>query len=138
MERVLTAHRQLRCILWVVEAAIIGIGLFVAYQIGMESKDAVIWACAPLAIISLIEMLRVPLASWTAHLKPIAMLGGFLIMVAMSVLTFESMSLGFEKFMHQRVLDVLNAGDVLDAAKQKTTDAETAVKSHDDDIAKGR
>ena len=51
------------------------------------------------------ETLRVPLASWTAHLKPIAMLGGVVIMGAISVLTFESMSLGFERFMHQRVLD---------------------------------
>lgn len=36
MERVKTAHRQLRCILWVAEAAIIAIALVTAYQIGME------------------------------------------------------------------------------------------------------
>lgn len=36
MERVKTAHRQLRYILWVAEAAIITIALVTAYQIGME------------------------------------------------------------------------------------------------------
>ena len=33
--RVSSTQRTLRCFLWAAEAAIIGIGLFVAYQIGM-------------------------------------------------------------------------------------------------------
>ena len=77
-----------------------------------------------------------PLASWTARLKPIAMLGGVVIMGAISVLTFESMSLGFERFMHQRVLDVLDARDTLDAAKERTAKTEAAAKAQDADFAK--
>ena len=105
MERVKTAHRQLRCILWVAEAAIIAIALVTAYQIGMEFKDAKIWACAPILIIAVMETTRVPLAGWTAHLKPLAMVSGFIIMGAISVLTFEGMSMGVERFIHQRVMD---------------------------------
>ena len=80
MERVVTAHRQLRCILWVAEAAIISVCALIAVQIGMEAKEAKIWACAPLLIIAVLETTRVPLSGWTAHLKPFAMLCGFLIM----------------------------------------------------------
>ena len=94
MERGETAHRfQLRCILWVAEAgAIISVCAVIAVQIGMEAKEAKIWACAPLLIIAILETTRVPLSGWTAHLKPFAMLCGFLIMACISVLTFEGMS----------------------------------------------
>ena len=43
-----------------------------------------------------------------------------------SVLTFEGMSMGFERFIHQRVMDVLAAGDIINAAEQKATDGDCA------------
>jgi hypothetical protein len=138
MERVLTAHRQLRCILWVAEAAIITICLITAYQIGMEAKDSTVWACAPILIIAVMETTRVPLAGWTAHLKPFAMFCGFVIMAAISVLTFEGMSYGVERFMHQRALDVLTARDVLDAAKQKAQDVKDLVAKQTAEVEKRR
>jgi hypothetical protein len=58
MEQALTAHRQLRCILWVAEAAIISVCVVIAVQIGMEAKEAKIWACAPLLIIAVLETTR--------------------------------------------------------------------------------
>ena len=138
MERVKTAHRQLRYILWVAEAAIITIALVTAYQIGMESKDAKIWACAPILIIAVMETTRVPLAGWTAHLKPLAMVSGFIIMGAISVLTFEGMSMGVERFIHQRVMDVIAARDVLDAAKRKAHDATALVTKQTTEVEKRR
>jgi hypothetical protein len=42
MEQVVTAHSQLRSILWVVEAAFIAVCLITAYQIGMEAKGSTI------------------------------------------------------------------------------------------------
>ena len=138
MERVKTAHRQLRCILWVAEAAIIAIALVTAYQIGMESKDAKIWACAPILIIAVMETTRVPLAGWTAHLKPLAMVSGFIIMGAISVLTFEGMSMGVERFIHQRVMDLIAARDVLDAAKRKAHDADALVAKQTTEVEKRR
>ena len=104
----------------------------------MESKDGSIWACTPLLIIAVMETTRVPLAGWTAHLKPFAMLMGFVIMGSISILTFEGMSYGVERFMHNRVLDVIAARDVLDAAKQKARDAETLVAKQTAEVEKRR
>ena len=61
----MTAHRQLRCIPWVVEAAIILICLITAVQISTEQGS--IWACGPVAIIAVIEMMRIPLSGWATH-----------------------------------------------------------------------
>jgi hypothetical protein len=138
MERVVTAHRQLRCILWIAEAAIVSICLITAYQIGMEAKGSTIWACAPILIIAVMETTRVPLAGWTAHLKPFAMLCGFVIMATIAVLTFEGMSMGVERFIHQRVMDVLAARDALDAARAKAHDAETLVAKQTVEVEKRR
>jgi hypothetical protein len=138
MERVVTAHRQLRCILWVAEAAIVAICLITAYQIGMEAKGSTIWACAPILIIAVMETTRVPLAGWTAHLKPFAMLCGFAIMGTIAVLTFEGMSMGVERFIHQRVMDVLAARDVLDAERAKAHDAESLVAKQTAEVEKRR
>jgi hypothetical protein len=138
MEQVVTAHRQLRCILWVAEAAIISVCVVIAVQIGMEAKEAKIWACAPLLIIAVLETTRVPLSGWTAHLKPFAMLCGFLIMACISVLTFEGMSMGIERFIHQRVMDVIAARDVLDAARQKAQDANELVAKQTIEVEKRR
>jgi hypothetical protein len=117
MERVLTAHRQLRCILWIVEAAIITICLITAAQIGTE-KGGSIWACGPIAIIAAFETMRVPLAGWAAHLRPAATGGAFIVMAAIAFMTFEGMAMGVERFMNQRVVDVAEARAVLNDAQE--------------------
>jgi hypothetical protein len=117
MERGLTAHRQLLCILWVVEAAIITICLITAAQIGTE-KGGSIWACGPIAIIAAFETMRVPLAGWTAHLRPVAMGGASIVMAAIAFMTFEGMAMGVERFMNQRVVDVVEARAVLNDAQE--------------------
>ena len=117
MERVLTAHRQLRCILWIVEAAIITICLITAAQIGTE-KGGSIWACGPIAIIAAFETMRVPLAGWAAHLRPVAMGGAFIVMAAIAFMTFEGMAMGVERFMNQRVVDVAETRAVLNDAQE--------------------
>jgi hypothetical protein len=117
MERVLTAHRQLRCILWIVEAAIITICLITAAQIGTE-KGGSIWACGPIAIIAAFETMRVPLAGWAAHLRPMGMLGAFIVMAAIAFMTFEGMAMGVERFMNNRVVDVVEARVVLNDAQE--------------------
>jgi hypothetical protein len=112
------AHRQLRCVLWFSEASIITIAAVTAVQIATEQHGS-IWACGPVAIIAAMETMRVPLAGWAAHLRPLAMLGAFIVMGAISVLTFEGMSIAVERFMHQRVIEVVDAREALDAAKLK-------------------
>ena len=104
----------------------------------MESNGSTIWACAPILIIAVMETTRVPLAGWTAHLKPLAMVSGFIIMGAISVLTFEGMSMGVERFIHQRVMDVIAARDVLDAAKRKAHDADALVAKQATEVDKRR
>ena len=118
MNKAAIAHRQLRCVLWFSEASIITIAAVTAVQIATEQHGS-IWACGPVAIIAAMETMRVPLAGWAAHLRPLAMLGAFIVMGAISVLTFEGMSIAVERFMHQRVIEVVDAREALDAAKLK-------------------
>jgi hypothetical protein len=112
----MTAHRQLRCILWVAEAAIITICAITAVQIGTEARGS-IWACGPIAIIAVMETMRVPLAGWAAHLRPVAMLGAFVVMAAIAFMTFEGMAMGVARFMDQRVHDVIEARTALEDIK---------------------
>ena len=123
----MTAHRQLRCILWIVEAAIILICLITAVQISTEHGS--IWACGPVAIIAVMEMMRIPLSGWAAHLRPVARIGAFIVMGAIALMTFEGMAMAVERFMDQRVLDVVDAREAFDTAK----DAEA---HHDADYAR--
>jgi hypothetical protein len=113
MERVVAAHRQLRCILWVAEAAIITICAITAVQVGTETHGS-IWACGPIAIIAVMESMRVPLSGWAAHLRPLAMLGAFVVMAAIAFMTFEGMAMGVARFMDQRVHDVIEARTALE------------------------
>jgi hypothetical protein len=62
-------------------------------------------------------------ARWlAAHLRPLATLAAFIVMAAISVLTFEGMSIAIERFMHQRVIEVVGAREAFDAAKLKLDD----------------
>ena len=121
MERSVTARRQLRCVMWFSEASIITIAALTSVQITTEQGS--IWACGPVAIVAAMETMRVPLAGWAAHLKPLAMFGAFVVMAAISVLTFEGMGIAFERYMNQRVLDVAAARETYDAAMEKQAGA---------------
>jgi hypothetical protein len=125
MERAATAHRQLRCVLWLTEACIIIIAAVTSVQIATETGGS-IWACGPVAIIAVMEMMRVPLAGWAAHLRPLAMFGAFIVMAAVSILTFEGMAIAVERFMHQRVVEVYAAREAFDAAKLTLDDESRA------------
>jgi hypothetical protein len=116
-----TAHLQLRCSLWIAEAAIITICAITAVQIATE-KGGSIWACGPIAIIAVMESMRVPLSGWAAHLRPVAMFGALVVMAAISLMTFEGMSMAVERFIHQRVIDVYAARKTLDEAQHNADD----------------
>ena len=118
MDEAIHARMWLRRVLWISEAFIITIAALTAVQIATEHGGS-IWACGPVAIIAAMETMRVPLASWAAHLRPLAMIGAFVVMAAVSALTFEGMAIAVERFMHQRVVDVTEARQVFDAAKLK-------------------
>jgi hypothetical protein len=125
MNSAISARRQLRRVLWFSEASIIAIAAVTAVQIATEQGGS-IWACGPVAIIAVIETMRVPLSGWAAHLRPLAMLGAFIVIATISVLTFEGMSLAVERFMYQRVVVVAEARQALDAAQQKADDEAAA------------
>jgi hypothetical protein len=65
MERSVTAHCQLRCVLWFAEASIITIAALTSVQITTEQGS--IWACGPVLLVAAMETMRVPLAGWAAH-----------------------------------------------------------------------
>jgi hypothetical protein len=112
------ARTWLRRLLWLSEVSIITIAAVTAVQIATEHGGSP-WACGPVAIIAAMETMRVPLAGWAAHLRPLAKIGAFVVMAAISVLTFEGMSIAVERFMHQRVVDVAEAREAVDAIKLK-------------------
>jgi hypothetical protein len=112
------ARTWLRRLLWLSEVSIITIAAVTAVQIATEHGGSP-WACGPVAIIAAMETMRVPLAGWAAHLRPLAKIGAFVVMAAISVLTFEGMSIAVERFMHQRVVEVAEAREAVDAIKLK-------------------
>ena len=125
MDQAINARTWLRRVLWVSEVSIITIAAGTAVQIATEHGGSP-WACGPVAIIAVLEMMRVPLSGWAAHLRPVAMFGAAVIMLALSVLTFEGMSIAVERFMYQRVIEVAQAREALDTAKLKLDDEKAA------------
>jgi hypothetical protein len=63
------------------------------------------------------EMMRIPLSGWAAHLRPVARIGAFIVMGAIALMTFEGMAMAVERFMDQRVLDVVDAREAFDIAE---------------------
>jgi hypothetical protein len=118
MDQAIRARTWLRRLLWLSEVSIITIAAVTAMQIATEHGGSP-WACGPVAIIAAMETMRVPLAGWAAHLRPLAKIGAFVVMAAISVLTFEGMSIAVERFMHQRVVEVAEAREAVDAIKLK-------------------
>ena len=110
------ARTWLRRLLWLSEVSIITIAAVTAVQIATEHGGSP-WACGPVAIIAAMETMRVPLAGWAAHLRPLAKIGAFVVMAAISILTFEGMSIAVERFTHQRVVEVAEAREAVDAIK---------------------
>jgi hypothetical protein len=120
-----SARRQLRAVLWLSEVSIIAIAAVTSIQIATEHGGS-IWACGPVAIIAALEAMRIPLSGWAAHLRPLARAGAFVVMGAISVLTFEGMSIAVERFMHQRVIEVEKARHKLDLAQHRADDEKDA------------
>ena len=58
--------------------SIITIAAVTAVQIATEHGGSP-WACGPVAIIAAMETMRVPLAGWAAHLRPLAKIGAFVV-----------------------------------------------------------
>jgi hypothetical protein len=99
-----------------------------AYQIATAHGGS-ISACAPILTIAAMESLRVPVAMTIPKLKWLGKVLAVALLIGITPLTFEGMALAFEQFMHQRVVEVVDAETKADAAKQ-------ALKSAQADAAK--
>jgi hypothetical protein len=84
------------------------------------------------------ETMRVPLAGWAAHLRPVAMLGAFIVMIAIAFMTFEGMVMAGARFMDQRVHDVIEARTALEDINDAQATIEANYKKATEEAARRR
>lgn len=118
---------------FVVEGAVIGTCALAAAQIA-TAHGGDISACLPILTIAAMECMRVPVAMKLPHLRPLGATLGVLLLIAITPLTFEGMSLAFEQFMHQRVLAVAKAEDAMQSATQSLDDLKSQNRQRTDEI----
>jgi hypothetical protein len=106
------------------EAVVISTCALAAVQIA-TAHGGTIWACAPILTIAAMESLRVPVAMTIPRLKWVGKVVATALLIAVTPLTFEGMALAFEQFMHQRVVEVVDAETKADAAKRALKSAQT-------------
>lgn len=112
---------------WVIEGAVISIGLLVAVMIGVQTGGVLtgIAAASPFVAAATVEFSRIPLArmafavrGWFFKALAIAMLG------LLSLLTAEQLLLGFEGAFNQRIESVRQAGQAAADANSRVADLE--------------
>jgi hypothetical protein len=117
-----------------VEGVVISTCAVAAVQIA-TAHGGDITACLPIATIAAIESLRVPVAMRLPKLKPLGASLGAALLIGITPITFEGMSLAFEQFMHQRVIAVAKAEEKLDKAARALDGLKAQTQVRADELA---
>lgn len=112
---------------WVIEGAVISIGLLVAVMIGVQTGGVLtgIAAAAPFVAAATVEFARIPLARMAFAVRGIFFKGIAIAMLGLlSLLTAEQLLLGFEGAFNQRIESVRQAGQAAADANSRVADLE--------------
>jgi hypothetical protein len=119
-------RNQLRKFMWAYEAIVIAVCITAGVLLAVNSGGDIIMAI-PLLLIAAAECLRIPISAWAIHLRPLGQALAVVVLLAIAVGSFEGLSIAFEQFVNNRVINVMRAeNDVADAkvaieAKDKAT-----------------
>ncbi len=121
--------------LFAYESTVIAITMWAGANIALSGGGSLAMA-APLLLIAAAESLRVFVAGWASRVSLFPKILALLVLLAISVASFEGLSIAFEQFINNRTATITNLQRDLRSAEQHLADASAKQATGRDDVAR--
>jgi hypothetical protein len=128
-------QRRLLVALAAYEICVIGVTGWAGANIALSGGGSLAMA-APLLLIAAAESLRIFVAGWASRVSLFPKMLALLVLAAISVASFEGLSLAFEVFLTNRITHITDLQRDLRAAEQRVADASAKQTTTRDDVAR--
>jgi hypothetical protein len=130
-----TIRRRLKGVLYTTEASVIAITAWSGYNMSTGHGGSMAMAM-PLFLIAAAESVRVPLAGWATRVSTAGKVGACIALGAISIMSFEGLSMAFEQFINNRVVTVMHAAHAVEKDQRSVDHISEARSLADGDLAK--
>jgi hypothetical protein len=128
-------QRRLFIALAAYEVCVIGVTAWAGANIALTGGGSLAMA-APLLLIAAAEALRIFVAGWASRVSFFSKMLALLVLAAISVASFEGLSLAFEVFLTNRITHITTMQRDLRAAESRLADASAKQTTTRDDVAR--
>ncbi len=128
-------QRRLLLALAAYEICVIGVTAWAGANIALSGGGSLAMA-APLLLIAAAESLRIFVAAWATRVSFFPKMLALLVLAAISVASFEGLSLAFEVFLTNRITHITQLQRDLRVAEQRVADANAKQATGRDDVAR--